>query len=197
MENNRNDQQIKKSIHEEFKKILTVQEEIYKNINKDFLNITNKEESIKLLKMLNESLKEQKNSEDGNFLSKFLNNEIAKILKENSELFSSKDIAKINKNMEITYELSRKLNLEIILNRWNLLKLISSNVEEFNILANDVYSKNQKISNEIQEVRKLIEEHEEKLEDFYIKKLQPNLKYLTEILLKLQNKLHLIRQKAN
>lgn len=144
MENNRNDQQIKKSIHEEFKKILTVQEEIYKNINKDFLNITNKEESIKLLKMLNESLKEQKNSEDGNFLSKFLNNEIAKILKENSELFSSKDIAKINKNIEITYELSRKLNLEIILNRWNLLKLISSNVEEFNILANDVYSKNQK-----------------------------------------------------
>lgn len=77
------------------------------------------------------------------------------------------------------------------------MKLISSNVEEFNILANDVYSKNQKISNEIQEVRKLIEEHEEKLEDFYIKKLQPNLKYLTEILLKLQNKLHLIRQKAN
>ncbi|MGC7179529.1 hypothetical protein ACP0B8_02920, partial [Metamycoplasma hominis] len=67
----------------------------------------------------------------------------------------------------------------------------------FNILANDVYSKNQKISNEIQEVRKLIEEHEEKLKDFYIKKLQPNLKYLTEILLKLQNKLHLIRQKVN
>ncbi|RAW47376.1 hypothetical protein DQW92_01780 [Metamycoplasma hominis] len=196
LENNRNDQQIKKSIHEEFKKILTVQEEIYKNINKDFLNITNKEESIKLLKTLNESLKEQKNSEDGNFLSKFLNNEIAKILKENSKLFSSSDIAKINKNIEITYELSRKLNLEIILNRWNLLKLISSNVEEFNILANDVYSKNQKISNEIQEVRKLIEEHEEKLEDFYIKKLQPNLKYLTEILLKLQNKLYLIRQKV-
>jgi hypothetical protein len=75
--------------------------------------------------------------------------------------------------------------------------LISSNVEEFNILANDVYSKNQKISNEIQEVRKLIEEHEEKLEDFYIKKSQPNLKYLTEILLKLQNKLHSIRQKVN
>lgn len=197
LENNRNDQQIKKSIHEEFKKILTVQEEIYKNINKDFLNITNKEESIKLLKMLNESLKEQKNSEDGNFLSKFLNNEIAKILKENSKLFSSSDIAKINKNIEITYELSRKLNLEIILNRWNLLKLISSNVEEFNILANDVYSKNQKISNEIQEVKKLIEEHEEKLEDFYIKKSQPNLKYLTEILLKLQNKLYLIRQKVN
>ncbi|WP_445352114.1 hypothetical protein [Metamycoplasma hominis] len=197
LENNRNDQQIKKSIHEEFKKILTVQEEIYKNINKDFLNITNKEESIKLLKTLNESLKEQKNSEDGNFLSKFLNNEIAKILKENSELFSSKDIAKINKNIEMTYELSRKLNLEIILNRWNLLKLISSNVEEFNILANDVYSKNQKISNEIQEVRKLIEEHEEKLEDFYIKKSQPNLKYLIEILLKLQNKLYLIRQKVN
>lgn len=197
LENNRNDQQIKKSIHEEFKKILTVQEEIYKNINKDFLNITNKEESIKLLKTLNESLKEQKNSEDGNFLSKFLNNEIAKILKENSELFSSSDIAKINKNIEITYELSRKLNLEIILNRWNLLKLISSNVEEFNILANDVYSKNQKISNEIQEVRKLIEEHDEKLEDFYIKKSQPNLKYLTEILLKLQNKLHSIRQKVN
>lgn len=147
--------------------------------------------------MLNESLKEQKNSEDGNFLSKFLNNEIAKILKENSELFSSKDIAKINKNIEITYELSRKLNLEIILNRWNLLKLISSNVEEFNILANDVYSKNQKISNEIQEVRKLIEEHDEKLEDFYVKKSQPNLKYLTEILLKLQNKLHSIRQKVN
>ncbi|WP_258554679.1 hypothetical protein [Metamycoplasma hominis] len=147
--------------------------------------------------MLNESLKEQKNSEDGNFLSKFLNNEIAKILKENSKLFSSSDIAKINKNIEITYELSRKLNLEIILNRWNLLKLISSNVEEFNILANDVYSKNQKISNEIQEVKKLIEEHDKKLEDFYIKKLQPNLKYLTEILLKLQNKLYLIRQKVN